>query len=259
MAFSHEPNVWQFAADGSVLSQRRFPPFAPMQVAMLSGGKAMAVGLAYSRVTSPEPTVWLGPTESLLSGPLKDEFVEADSRDSELARWRSGAGPWRDGWFASQLGELFVRGPDWVFKPPTAWMNAEGQRVKLRYEDGNLLPTSRASRMAASREGRRVVFGWLTCSRNALASGSAKPLQPDASAFRLTSNETLSVWQTQPHRRLWAVSPSADLDAPALPDPVADFPELARDFRLRADALLPGTIVPGLAVNHAGSSVALVG
>ncbi len=89
MAFGHEANLWQFAADGSVLSQRRFPPFAPMQVATLAGGKAMAIGLAYSRVTSPEPTVWLGPTESLLSGSLKDEFVEADSRDSELARSRS--------------------------------------------------------------------------------------------------------------------------------------------------------------------------
>lgn len=258
MAFSHEPNVWQLAADGSVLSQRRFPPFAPMQVATLSGGKAMSVGLAYSRVTSPEPTVWLGPTESLLTGTLKEEFVESDSRESELARWRTGAGPWREGWFASQFGELFVRGPDWVFKPPTTWMNAEGQRLQLKHEDGNRLPTSRAARMVASRDGKRIAFGWLTISRNALASGSEKSVEPDASAFRLTGHDALSVWQTQPNRRLWSVVPSTDHIAPALPDPVEDYPEMARDFRLRPDALLPGIIVTGMAINHDGSRVAIV-
>jgi hypothetical protein len=63
MAFSHEANVWQFAPDGTVLGRRHFPPWAPMQVATLSGGRAMAIGLAYSRVTSPDPTVWLGPAE----------------------------------------------------------------------------------------------------------------------------------------------------------------------------------------------------
>src|SRR5687767_8838400 len=73
MAFSHEPNVWQFAPDGSIVGRRRFSPWAPMQVATLSGGRAMAVGLAYSRITSPEPTVWLGPTERLMTGPLNDE------------------------------------------------------------------------------------------------------------------------------------------------------------------------------------------
>lgn len=244
MAFSHEPNVWRFAADGTMLDQRRFPPFAPMQVTTLSGEKAMAVGLAYSRVTSPEPTVWLGPTESLMTGTLKEEFVEADSRDSELARWRTGTGPWREGWFASQFGELFVRGPNWVFKPPTTWMNAEGQRLKLKYEDGNLLPTSRAARMAASRDGKRIAFGWLTL----------KEPQPGLANAR----DALSIWQTQPNRRLWSIAPSTDLTAPALPDPIEDFPELAGDFRLRPDALLPGTIVTGLAINHDGSRVAII-
>src|SRR4029434_435704 len=115
MAFSHDANVWQFSSDGTLVAERHFPPFAPMQVATLAGGKAMAVGLAYSRVTSPEPTVWLGATESLLAAAFREELAEAATRDSELARWQTGAGPWREGWFASQLGELFVRGPDWVF------------------------------------------------------------------------------------------------------------------------------------------------
>ncbi|MDB5386235.1 MAG: hypothetical protein JWM11_1881, partial [Planctomycetaceae bacterium] len=244
MAFSHEPNVWQIGPDGSVLNQSRMPPFAPMQVATLRGGKSLAVGLAYSRITSPEPTVWIGPTDALLKGTLKDEFQEADSRDSELARWRTGTGPWREGWMASQLGELFVSGPDWVFKPPTTFMNVDGQRVKLRYEDGNLLPTSRAAHMAASGDGRHIAFGWLTL----------KEPEPTIS----TSRDALSVWQIQPNRRQWAIPASTDLDAPALPDPTADFPELARDFRLRFDAILPGTIVTGLALNHDGSRIAII-
>lgn len=244
MAFSHEPNVWQFGSDGSVLHQRRLPPFAPMQVATLKGGKSLAVGLAYSRFTSPEPTVWFGPADALLKENLKDEFQEGDTRDSELARWRTGSGPWREGWFASQLGELFISGPDWIFKPPTTLMNADGQYLKLRYEDGNLLPTSRAARMAASRDGHRVAFGWLTLK------------EPDPAVSN--SREAVSVWQIQPNRKLWAVPSSANLDAPALPDPAAEFPELARDFRFKADAILPGTLVTGIAVNQDGSRVAIV-
>ena len=38
MAFSHDANVWQFAADGTVIARRHFPPWAPMQVATLAGG-----------------------------------------------------------------------------------------------------------------------------------------------------------------------------------------------------------------------------
>ena len=55
MAFSHDANVWQFRADGSLIASRNFPPWAPMQVATLAGGRALVVGLAYSRVTSPDP------------------------------------------------------------------------------------------------------------------------------------------------------------------------------------------------------------
>lgn len=244
MAFSHEPNVWQFAPDGSLLKQQRFSPFAPMQVATLSGGQGMAVGLAYSRVTSPDPTVWLGSIEALLSDKLKDDLVEADSRDGEVARWRTGAGAWRDGWAVSQLGELFVRGPDWVFKPPITWMNADGQRIKLRYENGNLLPTSRGARMVASKDGRRVAFGWLTLNEQ-------QPGLPNA-------RDAVNVWQTHPNRRLWSAPPSKQMVAPELPDPAADYPELASNFRLKADAVLTGSIVTGLALSHDGSRVAIV-
>jgi glyoxylase-like metal-dependent hydrolase (beta-lactamase superfamily II) len=244
MAFRHDANVWQFTTDGAVIAKRSFPPWAPMQVATLNGGKGMAVGLAYSRVTSPEPTVWLGPTESLMNEALKEELVEADTRDSELARWRTGAGAWREGWFASQFGELFVRGSDWVFKPPTTFLKSDGQRLKLRYEDGNLLPTHRAARMVASRDGRRVAFGLVTLSQAEQGVSSTK--------------ETLSVYEVQPNRKLWTIEPSKGLPAPELPDPAADFPELNRDFRMRPDVLVPSTIVTGLAVNHNGTRIAII-
>lgn len=140
MAFSHDANVWQFGGDGTVIARRHFPPWAPMQVATLSGGRAMAVGMAYSRVTSPDPTVWFGTTEELFRAALKDDLVEPDSADGQLARLRPGAGDWRTGWFASHLGELFVRGPDWVFKPPRWLLDADGRRQELRFEQKNQLP-----------------------------------------------------------------------------------------------------------------------
>ena len=52
MAFSHDANVWQFSPDGAVIAKRYFPPWAPMQVATLPGGQAMAVGLAGDLTTN---------------------------------------------------------------------------------------------------------------------------------------------------------------------------------------------------------------
>ncbi len=245
MAFSHDANVWQLAPDGTVFAKRHFPPWAPMQVATLSGGGALAVGLAYSRVTSPEPTVWLGSADDLLRAPLKDTFAESDARDSELARLRSGAGDWRTGWFASHLGELFVRGPDWVFKPPGLMLYADGRRERLRYEEKNQLPTNRAMRMAASRDGKRAVFGWLSFN------------QP-TTGFR-PQRQALSVWGVNPNRPLWNAAASDDLVASALPNPAADFPELAKDgFRLAAASVVPGAVSAAVAMNADGSRVAVV-
>jgi hypothetical protein len=105
LAFSHDANVWQFGPDGRVIARRHVLPWAPLQVATLPGGRAMAVGLAYSRVTSPDPTVWLGATEELFAASLKDELAEADSSDGQLARLRPGAGDWRTGWFGRRVGQ----------------------------------------------------------------------------------------------------------------------------------------------------------
>ncbi len=244
MAFSHDANVWQFAPDGTLLAKRHLPPWAPMQVATLNGGGALAVGLAYSRVTSPEPTVWFGATDTLLRSPLKDEFVEADTLDSELSRLRPGAGDWRTGWLSSHLGEFFVHGPDWAFKPPGLMLHADGRRERLRYEDKNQLPTGRATRMAASRDGTRAAFGWLSLNQ------PDDPRKP-----RLA----VSVWGVNPNRLLWTAAASDDLVAPPLPSPAADFPELVKDgFRLTADAVALGTVAAAVTMNADGSRVALV-
>ena len=150
MAFSHDANVWVLAPDGAVISKANFPPWAPMRVATLAGGRAMAVGLVYSRVTSPDPTVWSGAAAALLAQLLKDDFAHPDSRDGQWSRWRYGRGDWRTGWLTSCFGEIFVHGPDWIFQPPTSMLHADGRREQLRFEDRNLLPTDRAARMAAS-------------------------------------------------------------------------------------------------------------
>lgn len=243
MAFSHDANVWQFAPDGSVLAKRHFPPWAPMQVATLAGGRALAVGLAYSRVTSPDPTVWFGRADELWAATLREELAEADSRDGQFARLRPGEGDWSRGWLPSVLGELFVRGPDWIFKPEAWFLDAEGQRRQLRYQDKNLLPTGRAMRMASSADGRRVAFGWLGFSKDV-------PGRPDRS-------EALSVWQVNPNERLWSARTSSGTP-PTLPNPAEDFGDLAKSFRLASDALVPGHVVSDLALNRDGSRVAAV-
>ena len=242
MAFSHDANVWQFDTDGTVIAKRHFPPWAPMQVATLAGGRAMAVGLAYSRVTSPDPTVWFGSSEDLF-GALKDELAEADSSEGQLARLRPGMGDWRTGWFASHLGELFVPGPDWVFKPPRWLIDDQGRRKELRFEQKNQFPTSRAMRMAASADGKRIVFGWLGL-------GQSVPGLP-------THADAVSVWQVNPNQKLWSAPPTVGAP-PALPDPAADFPEMAKDFSLAAGARVPGHVAVAVALNRDGSRAAVV-
>jgi hypothetical protein len=214
-----------------------------MQAATLSGGRALAVGLAYSRVTSPDPTVWLGSCNELLAASRKEELAQADPSEGQFARLRPGEGDWRTGWLASSLGELFVRGPNWIFKPPNWFLDAEGRPQQLRYENHDLLPTDRALRMTASADGRRLGFGWLGFT-------NSLPGIP-------THTDLLSIWQVSPNQRLWSARPTAG-SPPALPNPATDFAELAKMFRLAPDALVPGYAAAALALNRDGSRVAVV-
>jgi glyoxylase-like metal-dependent hydrolase (beta-lactamase superfamily II) len=243
MSFADESNVWQFSPDGTLLADGRFPPWAPMQAVTLSGGRAMGVGLAYSRVTAPGPTVWLGPTAELLSDSRSDELAQGDSPAGQYARLRAGSGNWRTGWFASHLGELFLLGPNWIFKPPDLFLDAEGHRDPWAPIGGGALPSDRALRMTASADGSHVAFGWL-------GFGASLPGLP-------SHLELLSVWQVNPSQQRWSASPTAGPPA-TLPNPAADFPESAKTFRLAADALLPGYAAAALALNRNGSRAAVV-
>lgn len=244
MAFSHEPNVWLLSANGTVREKRNFPPWAPMQVSTVGG--FTAVGMAMSRVTSPEPGVWAGATESLFRDPLKDDLYQADARDSQFSRWRSGEGDWRTGWLASSFGELYAHGPDWVFQPPNLFIGPDGQRTRLRDEEGNQLPTHRAARMAVSADGQHIAFGWIC-------------LQLPVAGFPNEKN-LLSVWsmQTNRTRGMAPATPGPSYPIPP-PSPEKEFPELLQaGFRLGADKLESGTMASAVALSRDGSRVAAV-
>jgi hypothetical protein len=97
--------------------------------------------------------------------------------------------------------------------------------------------------MASSRDGKRLAFGWISFSQAI----SNLPVHSDL----------VSVWRVKPNQRLWAASPTAGTP-PALPDPVKDFPDLAKNFRLAPDALVPGRVGSAVALNGDGSRVAVV-
>ncbi|HEV7403658.1 MAG TPA: MBL fold metallo-hydrolase [Chthoniobacteraceae bacterium] len=241
MAFSHEPNVWLLSPDGAVREKRNFAPWAPMQVS--TAGGLTAVGMAMSRVTSPEPGVWSGPTEALFREPPKDELYQADARDSQLARWRSGSGDWRTGWFASAFGELYAHGPDWIFQPPNLFVKADGSRTRPSSEDGNQLPNHRAARMAVSADGRQVAFGWIC-------------LPVPVAGFPQEKN-LLSVWDIRTNRGRWIAPATPSPGLPDLPNPAAEFPELLQaGFRLKADKIVRGTMASAVALSRDGSHVA---
>src|SRR5262245_47009148 len=58
LAFRHDKNFWLLSSKGEPLWGRQVAPWAPFQSAASAGG-AFGVGMAYSRVTSPQPTISL--------------------------------------------------------------------------------------------------------------------------------------------------------------------------------------------------------
>ncbi|MFM8471505.1 MAG: MBL fold metallo-hydrolase [Limisphaerales bacterium] len=105
------------------------------------------------------------------------------------------------------------------------------------------MPTSRAMRMAASRDGKRAAFGWLCLSEPAAAYQSQR--------------QAVSVWSVNPRRPLWNAAVSRDMSTPALPQPAADFPALV-NFRLAATVVEPGTVTAAVALNADCSRVAVL-
>ena len=62
MAFRHDRNLWLISAEGKLLWGRYVSPWAPFEVAVLPGGRAFGVGLAYSGLTAPYPACAFGPS-----------------------------------------------------------------------------------------------------------------------------------------------------------------------------------------------------
>jgi glyoxylase-like metal-dependent hydrolase (beta-lactamase superfamily II) len=241
MAFRHDRNFWLLSADGKVQWSRYVQPWAPFQAAVLPEGKGVGVGLAYSRVTSPNPTM------SLFTGEKSEEEVLVDGF-WDMGWLRYGSGDWRTGWPASLIGDLLVRTHQHVITVAShngSWRwQADGSylRFPLNYQ--------RPFRMSASGDGHVVGFGYLVPDARKLEESDRKRLRLPP-ALVTVSNSLSSA-------ELWRVEPMADAEAvPRPPEPADDFPDMAEDFNMKPLTLLPFRTAASVAMNGDGSRIAL--
>jgi glyoxylase-like metal-dependent hydrolase (beta-lactamase superfamily II) len=247
MAFRHDRNFWLLSDEGNVLWGRYVLPWAPFQVAATPKGGAFATGLAYSRITPPYPTI------ALFQDEKSDETVLTDN-SGERGWLRYGSGDWRTGWLVSALGDQFVRAGDSVFTINTgngAWtLSDDGGARKL---PSGSFPTQRPYRMAASADGGVLALGYMVPDVSRLEKGTL----PET--FRVEAPPALvTVRATADWKELGSIKPPRQPAAiTALPDPAKDFPELAGQFKLRPDAVLPFWVAGSVAVNADGSRIAV--
>jgi glyoxylase-like metal-dependent hydrolase (beta-lactamase superfamily II) len=240
LAFRHNQNFWLISDEGNVNSSRYVEPWAPFQAALLPGAKACAVGLTYSRVTDPAPTV------SLFDPATPEEAVLVDA-DWDLGWLRYGQGDWRTGWPASMLGDLVVRTNEAVYTVRShdgAWrMTADG----MRKNDWPL--EHRPFCMAASRDGTVLVHGVLVPDSRALDETSRRHLRvPKAIVVARDADSS---------DELWTAAPLADVPPPPLPpEPADEFTELAREFAIRSLKHVPFRAALSVAVSDDGSQTA---
>jgi glyoxylase-like metal-dependent hydrolase (beta-lactamase superfamily II) len=268
MAFRHDRNFWFLSAEGKVLWGRYVQPWAPFQAAVLSpltlpspptGGEgkpinpspptgreggvrgAFGVGLAYSRVTDPSPTV------SLFQGEKNTDTALVDAI-WDMGWLRYGHGDWRTGWPASFIGDLIVRADGslfTIFSNDGAWrMASDGRREKypLRYQ--------RPFRMTASGDGQVLAFGYLVPDVSRLEEKTRQRLRlPPA---LVTVSKALTSAQ------VWSVAPMKDA-RPVVqpPEPANEFPDMAEDFNMKSMALVPFRVAASAALNGDGSKTAI--
>ena len=246
MAFRHDRNVFVLSDEGKVLANRYVLPWAPFQVGATNDGGPVAIGLAYSRVTSPFPTT------ALLQDELKAETVQSENA-REPAWLRYGSGDWRTGWMVSSLGDQVVRAGDDVYTisgDGGSWRVADaGGRKKSA-----VFSTQRPYRLAASGDGRILAFAHFVPDISRLENGTL----PES--FRAQAPRVLaSLYQPGDGKEIGRIKPSTGLAGiAALPDPVADFPDLAKSFSLRPDAIVPFQAAASVAVNADGSRIAIL-
>jgi len=241
MAFRNDHNFWLISGEGKLLWGRYVLPWAPFEVAVLSGAGAFGVGLAYSSITPPYPTISLFESEAS----KQTAFVDAEG---QLGWLRYGAGDWRTGWVASIIGDLVVRNREFVFTVPGEdgpWrLSADGSRC-------NYPPTpQRPFRMAPSADGKLLALGYIAADPTRLDEKTRKVL--NVSSVVLALRRPLEVEAS------WSARPVWDASVPCkLPEPAGEFPALANSFHMSADALIPFRVAASVGVNRDASRVAV--
>ena len=238
LAFRHDRNFWLLSSGGEPLRGRHVAPWAPFQIASVPG--ALAVGLAYSRVTGPQPVI------SIFIGEKEDETEIVDSLGT-LGWIRYGAGDWRTGWTASLIGDLVaraggsivtVRGHDGAIR-----VDHDGRREKYPF------PHVRPYRLVASGDERALVSGFIV-----LEPGAPVPEEVDLP----WSRSFLTVSDASSGKERWAFAPPSGAPRPPRPpDPLRDFPEFAEGFGLATVPQLPCRVAVSVAANADASKVAL--
>jgi glyoxylase-like metal-dependent hydrolase (beta-lactamase superfamily II) len=241
LAFRHEPNFWLLSDEGKVLWGRSVAPWAPFQTAVLPEGKGFGVGLAYSRVTDPSPTV------SLFEGEKSEETALVDNI-WDMGWLRYGQGDWRTGWPASLIGDLLVRAHGSVFTVMShdgAWRlqsNGSRERYPLLYQ--------RPFRMTASGDGHVLALGYLVPDVTQLDNKTREKLRlPPA---------LLTVRNALTSADLWKIAPLTEAKPVARPpEPADEFPDMAEDFNMKPLTMVPFRLAGSVALNGDGSRMAL--
>jgi glyoxylase-like metal-dependent hydrolase (beta-lactamase superfamily II) len=238
MAFRHDRNFWVLGAEGEPRWGRNVAPWAPFQSASLAGGAAHGVGLAYSRVTGPQPTL------SLFGDERGEETALVDSLGA-LGWIRYGTGDWRTGWVPSLIGDLVARAGDSIVTvrghDGALRVDRQGRREKFP------LPDARPYRLAPSADGSALALGFIVPEPGA----ESKSQFPWPRAL-------LSVAEGSTAKERWSFAPVPDAPRPpALPDPEREFPALAESFDLGADAPLPCRVAVAVSPDATGAGVAL--
>lgn len=239
MAFRHDKNFWLLSDEGRPLWGRYVDPWAPFQIAVLGSGETCGIGLAYSRVTDPSPTV------SHFQGETGDETVLVDNI-WDMGWLRYGDGDWRSGWPASLTGDLMVRAPtvDYtVFSHDGAWRfssSGQQQTYPLLYQ--------RPFRMASSADGHVVACGYLSPDGKQLDEKTRGRVRlPPALLVVRNAITSANLWSQQ-------ATDVAPLARP--PDAADDLPELAKDFSIKPQQWVPFQAALSVAVDGDGSRVA---
>jgi glyoxylase-like metal-dependent hydrolase (beta-lactamase superfamily II) len=240
LAFRHDRNFWLLSSKGEPLWGRQVAPWAPFQSAASAGGSSFGVGMAYSRVTGPNPTI------SLFAGEKTPETEVVDSLGA-LGWIRYGSGDWRTGWIPSLIGDLVVRAGESIL---TVRGHNGGVRVG---REGRVekypFPYVRPYRLASSGDGNALVYGFIVPQPPGAAPGKSSVPWPKA---------LFSVADSAGAKDRWSFAPSAESPSlPALPEPLRDFPEFAESFGLKAVAPLSCRVAASVSSNADASQVAV--